>query len=189
MRKLLVSEMVTLDGFFAGPNGEIDWHVTDEDFNEFAIAQLDSVDLLVFGRITYEMMVSFWPTPDAIRDEFMVADRMNKIPKLVFSKTLESTPWGEWNNARLVKDHVVEEVTRLKQQPGKDMIIFGSGSIVSLLTQHHLIDEYRIIVAPVILGRGKTLFESIEHQQSLRLLRTKTLKSGVIILFYEPVEG
>jgi dihydrofolate reductase len=189
MRKVIVSEMVSLDGFFAGPNGEIDWHVVDEEFNEWAIAQLNAMDALLFGRVTYQGMASYWPTPAAIEDDPEVADKMNTLPKIVFSKTLDKVEWGKWNNARLVTDDLGAEISKLKQQPGKDMVIFGSGSIVSALTQLGLIDEYRILVAPVVLGSGVPLFKGIAKPFKLNLLRTKTLKTGVVLMYYEPVRG
>jgi dihydrofolate reductase len=183
MRQLLVSQMVTLDGFFAGPKGEIDWHIVDDDFNTFAIDQLDSVDTLVFGRVTYDLMASYWPSPDGAKDDPEVAGRMNRLAKLVFSRSLST---AAWNNTRLVKTSPVDEIRRLKQLPGKDMVIFGSGSLVSQLTQHGLIDEYRVIVAPVILGRGRTMFEGIENRVPLKLVRTTPMKSGDVLLYYRP---
>src|SRR5258708_12246126 len=108
MKKLLVSEMVSVDGFFAGPNGEIDWHNVDEEFNTFAIEQLDSVDTLVFGRVTYELMASYWPTAEALKDDSVVAAKMNALPKIVFSKTLENLPG---NNSRLTKNKFLEEIS------------------------------------------------------------------------------
>lgn len=167
MRKVIVSMMVTLDGFFEGPNGEINWHNVDEEFNEFAVEQLNSVDVLLFGRKTYELMASYWPTPAAATDDPIVADMMNRSPKIVFSRTLSS---ADWQNTRLVKENIAEEISRLKQLPGKDMVIFGSGSIVSAFTQLGLIDGSRIIVNPVVLGNGKPLFKGIHSKLDLKLL-------------------
>lgn len=184
MRRLLTSMMVTLDGLFAGPNEELDWHNVDAEFNEYADELLSSVDALVFGRVTYQMMASYWPTPYATETDPIIAAKMNAAPKVVFSHTLETV---EWNNARLVNGELVEEVARLKQEPGKDMVIFGSGSLVSALTQHHLIDEYRIIVNPVVLGEGRPLFEGLSDRVQLQLLRTQTFRSGNVLLAYQPV--
>ncbi|HEX3640783.1 MAG TPA: dihydrofolate reductase family protein [Ktedonobacteraceae bacterium] len=183
MRKVIVSMMVTLDGFFAGPNGEIDWHVVDDEFNEYADDFLSSVDTLLFGRVTYQLMADYWPSPSATTDDPIIADKMNQLHKIAFSKTLEKV---EWNNSRLVKGNITEEIAKLKQQPGKDMAIFGSGSIVSTLTQLGLIDEYRIMVNPVVLGNGKPLFKDIHDKLNLKLLRTKTFRSGNIMLCYQP---
>jgi dihydrofolate reductase len=185
VRKVIVSEMVSLDGFFSGPNGELDWHVVDEEFNEFAIEQLNAMDVLLFGRVTYQVMASYWPTPAAIHDDPIIANKMNTLPKLVFSQTLDKAEWGKWDNARLVKGDVGEEVSKLKRQPGKDMVIFGSGSIVSTLTHLGLIDEYRILIVPVVLGNGIPLFKGVSTSVNLKLVRTKTLKTGVVLLYYE----
>ena len=158
MRKMIFFMLTTLDGFYEGPNKEIDWHNVDEEFNEFAIEQLNSVDVLLFGRVTYELMASYWPTPAATTNDPIVADKMNSLPKIVFSKTLSSV---EWQNTRLVKENITEEISKLRQQPGKDLIIFGSSDLAATFIQHGLIDEYRIMVNPVVLGNGKPLFKGI----------------------------
>jgi dihydrofolate reductase len=185
MRKLIFFMLTTLDGFYEGPNKEIDWHNVDEEFNEFAIEQLNSVDVLLFGRVTYELMASYWPTPAATTNDPIVADKMNSLPKIVFSKTLSSV---EWQNTRLVKENIAEEISKLKQQPGKDLIIFGSSDLAATLIQHGLIDEYRIMVNPVVLGNGKSLFKGINHKLNLKLLKTKTFRSGNVLLYYQPAE-
>jgi dihydrofolate reductase len=183
MRRILVSNMVTADGFFAGPNGEIDWHNVDDEFNEFAIEQLESVDALIFGRVTYELMASYWPTSAALTDDPTVAGHMNRLPKLVLSTTLQS---ADWNNTTIVNSNIGEVFSDLKQQPGKDMAIFGSGTVVTALTQLGLIDEYRLFVNPVILGRGKALFDGISGEVNLRLIRTQPFRSGNVLLSYQP---
>jgi len=177
--------MVSLDGIFAGPNGEIDWFVVNDEFFQSATDLLNSVDTLLFGRVTYQGMLSYWPTPEAIKNDPIMADKMNSTPKIVFSKSLDKVEWGKWNNARLVKDHIGEEIIKLKQQPGKDMVIYGSGSIVSLLTQLGLIDEYRIFVVPTVLGSGKPQFMDITKPVKLKLSETKAFKTGVVSLTYE----
>ncbi len=183
MRKLFSFNMVTLDGFFEGPNHEIDWHNVDEEFNEFAIEQTSAADMLLFGRVTYQLMASYWPTPDAIKNEPIVAGLMNRLPKIVFSRTLEK---AEWNNTRLVKDHVAEEISKLKQQPGKDLALFGSANLMSTLMQLDLIDEHRIMVNPVILGGGNPLFKHARNKLSLKLIRTRTFGNGNVLLCYQP---
>jgi len=189
MRKVLLSNLVTLDGFFAGPKGELDWHIVDEEFNQYAIDLLSKVDALLFGKVTYQLMADYWPAaatnPSTPKSDVEIAEKMNNLPKIVFSKTLQEV---KWNNSRLVKDNIAEEISKMKQQPGKDMVIFGSGSIVSTLMQHGLIDEYRIIVNPIVLGNDKPLFKGINGKQNLKLLKTKVLGSGVVILYYEPVK-
>ena len=173
---------MTLDGFFEGPGGDIYWHNVDAEFNEFAIAQLNSADGLVCGRVTYQMMASYWPTEAAIKDDTIVAGLMNKIPKFVFSKTLTK---AEWNNTKLVKGNISEEISKLKQQPGKDLLLFGSADLASTLTSLGLIDEYRVMVNPVILGRGMPLFKDVKDKLALKLVDTKTFGSGNVLLYYQ----
>jgi len=185
MRKVILFNMVTLDGFFEGPNGEIDWHNVDEEFNEFAVHQVNTADGLIFGRVTYELMASYWPTPAAQADDPIVAEKMNTMPKIVFSRTLNTV---EWNNTRLVKGDAAEEISKIKQQPGRDLLIFGSADLASNLTNLGLIDEYRIMVNPVVLGKGNPLFKDIKEKLNLRLLRTKTFSNGNVLLYYEPVK-
>jgi dihydrofolate reductase len=183
MRKVIFQMMVTLDGFFEGPNREIDWHIVDEEFNAYANDLLNSVDVLLFGRVTYELMASYWPTSSATTDDPIIADKMNNLPKIVFSKTLEK---AEWKNTRLVKGNIAEEVSKLKHQPGNDLAIFGSSDLALSLIPMDLIDEYRIIVNPVVLGSGKPLFKGINKRLNLKLLKTRTLGSGNVILYYQP---
>jgi dihydrofolate reductase len=185
MRRVIVSEMITLDGFFAGPDGDINWHVVDEDFNRLALDLLGSVGTLLFGRVTYELMVSYWPTEAAATDDPLIAEKMNTLPKVVFSKTLEKVEWGEWKNARLVKEDLREEIAKLKQEPGKDMVLFGSGEIVSALAQSGLIDEYLLFVAPVVLGSGIPLFKGMNETIKIKLVGTQNLSSGVVLLRYQ----
>jgi len=175
--------MVTVDGFFAGPNGEVEWHNVDAEFNDYANEMLNSADTILFGRVTYQLLADYWPSPQAIKDDSIIANKMNNLPKIVFSKTLPSV---EWQNTRLVKENIAGEISELKQQPGKDMVIFGSGSIVSAFMQFGLIDEYRIIVNPVVLGNGIPLFRNIKSRINLKLLKTKSFGSGNVILYYKP---
>lgn len=183
MRKVFLFNMVTLDGFFEGPHQDISWHNVDEEFNEFAIDQLNEIDMLLFGRVTYQGMASYWPTEGAIHDDPSVAGLMNSLPKIVFSKTLDK---AEWNNTRLVKDHAAEEVSTLKQQPGKDIAIFGSSDLAVTLAERGLIDEYRIIVNPVFLGDGTPLLKGIKEKLKLKLLHARIFNSGNVLLYYAP---
>ena len=183
MRKILVSNLMTIDGYFEGLNQDTSWFKTGNDFFDFAIKQLDEVDTILFGRTTYQQMAAFWP--DAKADNAAMAairDKMNSLQKIVFSKTLKN---AEWNNSRLITEHITEEVIKLKQQPGKDIVIFGSGTIVSELTHLKLIDEYRLVVVPVILGNGNPLFKSINERVDLKLINMKILDSGSIIIYYQ----
>lgn len=168
----------SLDGFFEGPDKGLDWFVVDAEFLESAKDMLRSVDTLLFGSATYKHMASYWPS--APKDE--IADKMNNLPKIVFSKSLDK---AEWNNSLLVKNNAAEEISKLKQQPGKDMVILGSAALASFLLQQGLIDEYRVILTPILIGAGNPLFPGIQHRIKLRLQQTKLFKSGVIVLYYQ----
>jgi len=185
MGKVFLFMMVTLDGFFEGPEHDISWHNVDEEFNEFAIRQLDEIDTLLFGRVTYEGMASFWPTQFAIETDAVVAGKMNSVPKIVFSRTLDR---ADWNNSRLVKEHVAEEVSKLKQEARGDLAIFGSSDLAVSLLQMGLLDELRIMVNPVVLGNGKRLFEGFGEKLKLKLLKTREFHSGNVLLYYQPVD-
>jgi dihydrofolate reductase len=182
VRKLLVFNLVTLDGYFEGPNRDISWHNVDAEFNEYAIDMLNSADTLLFGRVTYDLMAGFWPTPDAIKNDPIVAGKMNSLSKIVFSRTLQK---ADWNNTRLVKENIGEEIKKMKNQPGKDMALLGSGTIMSEFAQRSLIDEYRIMVNPVILGQGTPLFKGIKERINLKLVRTRTFRNGNVLLYYQ----
>lgn len=183
MRRVMVSNYVSLDGFFAGPGGEIDWFVWDDETAGYMKGLMNSIDTILFGRVTYELMASYWPTAGPPAEDPIITDFMNKTPKIVFSRTLKKV---EWNNSRLVKDNVADEVSRMKQEPGTDMVIYGSGSIVSAFAQAGLIDDYRIFVNPVVLGDGKTMFRGLRERLKLRLSSTMTFRCGVVLLHYEP---
>ncbi len=182
MRKIIVSENVTLDGFFSGPKGKIDFFVRDKEIIRHIRYGTNLIDTILFGRTTYELMVSYWPTPAAAGEEPVITNFMNNTPKIVFSKTLEK---AVWNNTGVIKEIKKEEILKMKQQPGKDIIIFGSGSIVSTLTKLGLIDDYLIFVNPVILGSGKPLFKDINDRINLKLLSTKKFNNGVVLLQYQ----
>jgi dihydrofolate reductase len=181
MRKIIVSEMMTVDGFFAGSNGEIDWHRVDAEFNESAVEMLSAIDALIFGRVTYDLMASYWPGEEGLKDDPVIAAFMNSLPKIVFSKTRDKL---EWNNSRLLGDIVPEEIKKMKQETGKDIAIFGSGTIVQQFIKFGLIDDYRLIVNPVVLGQGKPLFGD---KMNLKLLRSKEFKNGNVMLYYVPL--
>lgn len=186
MRKVIASIYVTLDGFIARSNGEFDWGIGDEQMEKDNDDLLSTADAILLGRETYQILANYWPT--ATRQDAILAAKMNRIPKIVFTKTLDKVEWGIWNNARLVKDHIAEEVARLKQQPGKNMVIFGSGSIISTLARAGLIDEYRLLVNPIVLGSGKPLFRDITGPIKLTLLQANRYQSGVVLLVYKPAD-
>lgn len=184
MRKLIVFNFLTLDGFFEGSNKEIDWFNVDEEFHEFAIAQLNSADPLLFGRVTYQHMASYWPTQQAIANNPIIAKRMNSIEKIVVSRTLNK---AEWNNTTLIKKNVAERIMKIKQLPGEDIFIFGSGALSSYLYSNGLIDEFRLMINPVALGKGNAFFKGLDEKLNLKLKRTKTFDSGNVLLYYETV--
>ena len=183
MRKIFLFMMVSLDGFFEGPDHELDWHNVDAEFNEFAADQLNEVDMLLFGWKTYELMAGFWPIDPAKQDSPVIAEKMNTLPKIVFSRKERKV---EWENTRLISENVDREVTKLKNQPGKNIAIFGSSNLCVSLIQMGLIDEFRIMVNPVVLGKGHTLFNGIQDKLYLKLLKTRTFKSGNVLLYYQP---
>ena len=183
MRNVILSVQVSLDGFIARPNGELDWHLVDAEFNEYAKNLLNSFDTLVFGRVTYQVMADYWPTATPTDPvEALICERLNTLPKVVFSRTLKRV---DWKNSRLAQGGIAEEILKMKQQPGKDIGIGGT-SIVSALAPLGLIDEYRILVVPVVLGSGKPLFKDIKDKINLKLRKTRTFDSGLVLLAYQP---
>ena len=187
MSKITAFNFITLNGYFEGATkGDISWHKHGREEKEYSAEALQSENILLFGRVTYEMMASFWPTPMAMEHDPATAEGMNKAEKIVFSKTLQK---ATWNNTRLVKEDILEELRKMKQQPGKDMTLLGSGSILTQLAEQNLIDEYQIMVDPVAIGNGTPLFQTIRQPLNLELTTTKTFKSGVVLLCYQPVKN
>jgi len=183
MRKLVVFNQVTLDGYFADLNGDMSWaHKEDAEWNAFVADNAKGGGVLVFGRITYELMASFWPTPQAMKSFPVVAERMNSLPKVVFSRTLDK---ATWINTTVVKGDMAAAMRNMKNEPGEDMAIMGSGSIVSQLAQEGLIDEFQIVVNPLVLGQGRTMFQGVTKKLSLRQTRTRTFRNGNVLLCYE----
>jgi dihydrofolate reductase len=185
MRNLTVFNHVTLDGYFSGLNGDMTWAHSnvDAEWNSFVEENASVGGELLFGRITYDLMLSYWPTAAALKNNPAVAGRMNSLPKVVFSRTLDK---ATWSNTRLVKGDLAMETRKLKDEPGKDLLIFGSGSIVSQLAQAGLIDAYQIVVNPIVLGKGRTMFDGIKDKLTLKLTKTRTFGNGNVLLCYEP---
>lgn len=184
MRKLAVFNNVTLDGYFSDAGGGVDWaHRNDDDaeWNAFVSQNASGGGVLLLGRVTYDLMASWWPTPMAMEAMPVVAERMNNLPKVVFSRTMER---ATWNNTRLVKGNIAAEVRKMKNEPGPDMTILGSGSIVSQLAGEGLIDDFQIVVNPIVLGRGRTMFEGARKQLMLKLTGTRTFGNGSVLLNY-----
>ena len=185
MRKLCVFNQVSLDGYFTDQNNDMSWaHKQDPEWNAFTTENAGGGAELVFGRVTYEMMASYWPTPQALQNNPAVAEAMNELPKIVFSRSLDHTAW---KNTQLFRSDITGTVRKLKQQPGMDMLIMGSGSIVSQLTDAGLIDQYQVVVNPIVLGAGRTMFDGVRNRMNLKLERTRSFQNGNVILWYQHV--
>lgn len=181
MRKIIASEYVSLDSYFAGPNGEIDWFFWDKEIEKYSIDLISTVDTILFGRVTYELMASYWPSASAPTNDQIIIDNMNNLPKIVFSATLGK---AEWKNTKVIKEINAEEISEMKKHPGNNIVIYGSGSIVSALLNLGLIDEYHLCVNPVVLGKGKPLFKDLNDRHKLSLVKTKTFNNGVVLIHY-----
>ena len=195
-RRIVMFNWVTTDGYFAGPDGNLDWVVPDEEQAKAAAEGIPNFDTVLFGRRTYELFEGFWrhavvdasgTVPDPHHpgrrssEHGAIAVALNRITKLVFSRTMKDVTW---RNSRLLRELDPREIKTMKGQPGKDMIIFGSGSIVSQLTQHGLIDEYQFVVCPILLGSGQPLLRGVSKRLRLELLEAKPLPSGDVMLRY-----
>jgi dihydrofolate reductase len=186
MRRLVVFDSVSLDGYFVDANGEVSWaknETPDPEWEAFVSENAKGGGMLLFGRKTYELMASYWPTPFALQNDPVVAGGMNASPKVVFSRTLREVSWA---NTQLVRGDLAAEVRRMKADPGPDMAILGSGSLVSQLAPEGLIDEYQIVVTPVVLGKGRTLFDGIPEKLAFRLTKSRAFRNGNVLLCYEP---
>jgi len=185
MRTLSVFNHVTLDGYFSGPNGDFSWaHRAGEDpeWNDFVAGNASGGGTLLLGRVTYQLMASYWPTPMALQNDPAVAEHMSNLRKIVFSRTLDQ---ASWSNTELVKGDLAAEVRKLKEEAGDPMVILGSGSIVSQLAQAGLIDEYQIVMNPVVLGKGRTMFEGVGEKLGLKLVRSRAFGNGNVLLCYQ----
>ncbi len=191
MRKIRMFNLVSLDGFFAGPDGSIDWHVVDGEFDRFAVEQTKTPGAIIFGRVTYQLFESFWPPaeddPATSADNLKIAKWINGAEKHVFSRSLPSiTLTPRWRNVTLHREVVPGEIQRLKQGTGPDLVIFGSGTIVRALAGLGLIDEYGLMINPVVLGAGRSLFGGVAKRMKLKLTGTRQFVSGNILLNYQP---
>ena len=185
MRRLIVFNSVTLDGYFTGPSGDMSWaHKSDPEWDAYVAGNTHGESVLLFGRVTYDMMASFWPTPHAAKAFPEVAKKMNKTDKLVFSRTMKKAPW---QNTRIVNGDIADQVSKLKSEPGPGMTILGSGTIVAQLTDANLIDEYQVVVCPVVLGAGRTMFDGVKEMVKLRLTSSRAFKNGNLLTVYEPL--
>jgi dihydrofolate reductase len=187
MRKIITTTWITLDGFIAGPNEAMDWVMVDQEMGQYEDEIVSAADTLLLGRVTYESFSGSWPhvpdNPDVSEGEREYARKLNAMRKVIFSTTL---PSADWNNSTLLREIAPAEIEKMKQEPGRDMLIYGSASVVRALTNHGLIDEYQLLVHPVILGDGKPLFQDIKARRQLELVKTRPFSSGVIGLYYRP---
>ena len=175
--------LTSLDGYFEDERQSLDWHNVDGEFEQFSIKQLATVDVILFGRKTYEMMASFWPTQEAILADPVTAKHMNSLPKLVFSKSLKT---AKWQNTRIIHHNEIGEVITLKQIEGGDIAVFGSSDLGVTLLQAGLLDEIRVLVNPLLLGSGKPLFAGLEKRVKLTLINTRAFSNGNVLLTYKP---
>ena len=188
MRKVIVSMFVTLDGFIAGPSGELDWmpgnQMPDPEVDAYILDMLDEMDTILLGGATYRVFVDYWPT--ITTSEEAIADKLNALPKVVFSSSLDSVHWGRWDNARLASGTLIDEINSLQQQRGKDMVMFGGAKLAQSLGKLGLIDEYRLFLSPLILGSGQRLFEETNIRTNLKLASVTAFKSGCVLLVHTP---
>lgn len=179
MRKVVLSMMVSADGYIEGPNDDLTWHVWDDEMSEYMMGFFDTVDTFLYGRKSYELMIEYWPSQTG---EF--ADIMNETPKLVFSRSLNDVEW----NSELIKENVADEVRQRKkshEDGRKNMVLFAGADIASTFIEHDLIDEYRLIINPVVLGNGTPLFKDVKKRLSLNLVQITSFQCGNTLLCYE----
>ena len=186
MRKLGVFNSISLDGYFTDKNGDLSWaHARqDKEWTDFISSNASGDSEMLFGRVTYDMMKSYWPTPAAAEHMPTVADRMNYASKVVFSRSVKES---DWKNTRFFSGDIVEEVRRMKSQEGPDMIIMGSGSIIQQLTDARLIDKYQFVITPVVLGAGRTMFENVREPMELKRTGTREFSNGNVLVTYDLV--
>ncbi|MFC4960480.1 dihydrofolate reductase family protein [Streptomyces mauvecolor] len=187
MRKIILPMSVSLDGFFAGPEGEIDWHMVDDELHRYVNEQLRPMGAFISGRVTHELMAEYWPTadsdPSASPPEVEFAGIWREMPKIVYSRTLQKADW----NTTVKHEVVPAEIEALKAWPGGDLVI-GGANLAATFRQYDLIDAYRLYVHPVLLGTGKRLFPtSYSDTHKLRLVETRTFGNGVVLLHHERV--
>jgi dihydrofolate reductase len=186
MRKIILLMHVSLDGFVCGPNGEMDWIQFSDELWDYVTDITDSADTALFGEVTYHMMEDYWPTaatqPGASKHDIDHASWVNNVPKIAFSKTLQEV---HWDGARIVHDHIAEEMQKLKSEPGKNLLMIGSPGLAHSFMDLGLIDEFRLNINPVVIGSGKPLFKDVKEKMNLKLVGEKTFGNGVVGLHYE----
>ena len=190
MRKLILEEWLSLDGYAEDKNGKLDFF-PDPSLDKFSDADqlkfLDSVDTILLGRKTYELFVDYWPT--ATTDQEIIADRLNQLPKLVFSNSLREAPWGKWPPARVIRGDAIAEIRGLRSESGKNMVMWGSLTLAQQLISQNLIDEYHLQICPTVVGGGRTLFPALDRYVRLKRVATRMYESGVVFVSYEPASN
>jgi dihydrofolate reductase len=185
MPRLVVFNNISLDGYFTDARGDMSWaHKSDPEWNAFVARNVSQAGMLLFGRVTYELMASYWPTPAAVQAMPDVAKAMNALPKIVFSTTLGE---AAWQNTRLVRSGLLETVRELKgNDAGSDIAILGSGKVVAQLAQAGLVDEYQLAVNPIVLGAGRTIFQGVAGRFALELANDRRFENGIVVLYLRP---
>lgn len=180
MKKIIVFEMTSLDGYFEGRNGSLNWHRVDEEVNNFFCEQLDDADTILFGRKTFEMMQAYWPTENAIAKDPVVSEKMNSYRKYFFSRSKRKF---NWQNTALINKDIQNQIKQISDRNGKNILVFGSADLCRTLIKMDIIDEVRIMVNPVILGVGITFFRNC-NARSLSLIKVRVFGNGNVLLQY-----
>ena len=188
MRRLVVFNSVSLDGYFVDAHGDMRWahHSTDPEWNDYVAGNAGGGGTLVFGRVTYQMMASYWSSALAMANDPVVAERMNALPKVVFSRTLRE---ATWSNTTLVNGDMVAAVKQMKAKPGDGMVIFGSGTVIAQLAQADLIDEFQLVVVPFALGGGRTMFDGVTRPLKFNRTSSRSFANGNVVLSYQPIQA
>ena len=187
MRKLILEEWISLDGYAEDKNGQLNFFPSTEankQSDQDQLKFLESIDSMLLGRITYDLFVNFWPT--ANNDIEIIAEKLNSLDKIVFSNTIKKAPWGKWPAAEVISGDAIHAIKQLKEKEGKNMVVWGSISLAQMLIKENLIDEYHLQVCPTVIGGGRPLFPGIDNYKNFRLTECRNYSTGVIYLQYEP---
>lgn len=192
MKNVILQEFVSIDGLAAAQNGSVDFvpetNRGDHGFGNRQLEFMDSIDTILLGRVTYEMFAGYWPNATT-GDDKDLAEKINATPKVVFSRTLDQAPWGKWNNVRIVKTNAAEEVAKLREGTGKDMVLWGSLSLARSLMSAGQVDQYQLIVCPIVLGNGRPLFPEKNGVHAMKLVNSRAFDRGSVLLSYVPGNG